>query len=70
MGLEIVAPSCVSVTETEKNLVARQFVPLYVAELSVTNPLHVLNKQLLRAAVVKFCGPAVGVASDTLGDFQ
>ena len=34
------------------------------------NPLHVLEEDLLAAAVIKFRGPAVGVAGDPLRGFQ
>ena len=34
------------------------------------NPLHVLEEDLLAAAVIKFRGPAVGVAGDSLSGFQ
>jgi hypothetical protein len=35
-----------------------------------SNPLHVLEKHLLAAAVIKLCGPAVGVAGDSLSGFK
>ena len=34
------------------------------------NPLHVLEEDLLAAAVIKFRGPAVGVAGDSLSRFK
>ena len=34
------------------------------------NPLHVLEQNLLAAAVIEFRGPAVGVAGDPLSGFQ
>ena len=36
----------------------------------VANSLHVLQQDLLPAAVVEFRGPAVGVASDALSGFK
>jgi hypothetical protein len=36
----------------------------------IPNPLHVLQKDLLAAAVIQFRGPAIGVASDSLGRFK
>jgi hypothetical protein len=36
----------------------------------VANPLHVLQENLLTAAVIKFRGPAVGVAGDSLSRFK
>jgi hypothetical protein len=38
------------------------------AELGIS--LHVLKENLLPAAIIKLCGPAIGVASDPLGSFQ
>ena len=38
--------------------------------LSIPNPLHIFEQNLLTAAVIEFRGPAVGVASDPLGGFQ
>jgi hypothetical protein len=40
------------------------------ATILVANPLHVLEQNLLTAAVVEFCGPAVGVAGDSLSGFK
>jgi hypothetical protein len=37
---------------------------------SIPNPLHVLQKDLLAAAVIEFRGPAVGVAGDSLSGFK
>ena len=37
---------------------------------SVPNPLHVLEQNLLAAAVIEFRGPAVGVAGDSLSGFK
>jgi hypothetical protein len=37
---------------------------------SIPNPLHVFEQNLLTAAVVKFCGSAVGVAGDPLRGFK
>jgi hypothetical protein len=37
---------------------------------SVPNPFHILQKDLLLAAVIEFRGPAVGVAGDALGRFK
>ena len=39
-------------------------------QLLVTNPLHILQENLLAAAVIKFRGPAVGVAGDALSGLQ
>ena len=36
----------------------------------VPNPLHVLQKDLLAAAVIEFRGPAVGMAGDSLSGFK
>jgi hypothetical protein len=36
----------------------------------IPNPLHVLQKDLLTAAVIEFRGPAVGVAGDSLSGFN
>ena len=36
---------------------------------SQSDPLHILYKHLLFAAVIKFCGAAVGVAGDPLSHF-
>jgi hypothetical protein len=38
--------------------------------LLVPNPLHVLEQNLLSAAVIEFRGPAVGVTSDALSGFK
>jgi len=37
---------------------------------SISNPLHVLEQNLLSAPVIEFRGPAVGVAGDTLSGFK
>ena len=37
---------------------------------SIANSLHVLQEDLLTAAVIKFRGPAVGVAGDSLSGFK
>ena len=37
---------------------------------SVPNPLHILEQNLLTAAVIEFRGPAVGVAGDSLSGFK
>jgi hypothetical protein len=37
---------------------------------SVPNPFHVFQEDLLPAAVIKLCGPAVGVDGDSLSDFK
>jgi len=36
----------------------------------VPNPLHVLEQNLLPTAIVKFRGPTIGVASDSLSGFK
>ena len=36
----------------------------------VSNPLHILQQNLLAAAVIEFRGPAVGVAGDSLSGFK
>ena len=36
----------------------------------IPNPLHVLQKDLLAAAVIKFRGPAVGMAGNPLSGFK
>jgi hypothetical protein len=36
----------------------------------ISDPLHVLEQNLLTAAVIKFRGPAVGVAGDPLSGLQ
>jgi len=33
---------------------------------SISNTLHVFEQNLLAAAVIEFCGPTIGVASDSL----
>jgi len=38
--------------------------------MSIPNPLHVLQKDLLAAAVVELGGPAVGVAGDSPSGFK
>ena len=38
--------------------------------MSIPNPLHVLEQNLLAAAVIEFRGPAVGVAGDSLSGFK
>jgi hypothetical protein len=53
----------------DKDLVSRHFVPSLHSSKLVPNPLHVLEQNLLAAAVVEFCGPAVGVAGDSLSGF-
>jgi hypothetical protein len=35
---------------------------------SISNPLHILDEQLLSATVVKFCGAAVSVTGNALGN--
>jgi hypothetical protein len=42
----------------------------YYWRLLVPNPLHVLEQNLLSAAVIEFRGPAVGVTSDALSGFK
>ena len=37
---------------------------------SIPNPFHIFEKHLLTAAVIKLCGPAVGVAGDSLSGFK
>jgi hypothetical protein len=37
---------------------------------SVSNPFHVFEENLLTAAVIKLCRPAVGVASNPLSGFK
>jgi hypothetical protein len=37
---------------------------------SISNPLHVLEQNLLSAAVIEFRGPAVDVACDPLSSFK
>ncbi len=37
---------------------------------SIPNALHILQEHLLASAVIEFCGPAVGVASDSLSGFK
>jgi hypothetical protein len=37
---------------------------------SIPNPLHIFEQNLLAAAVIKFGGPAVGVAADSLSGFK
>jgi hypothetical protein len=37
---------------------------------SIPNPLHILQKHLLTAAVIEFRGPAIGVAGNALSGFQ
>ena len=36
----------------------------------VSNPLHILEQNLLAAAVIEFRGAAVGVTGDSLSGFQ
>jgi hypothetical protein len=36
----------------------------------ISNPRHVLQKNFLTAPVIEFCGPAVGVAGDSLSGFK
>ena len=38
--------------------------------MSIPNPLHVLEQNLLPAAIIEFRGPAVGVAGDSLSGFK
>jgi hypothetical protein len=38
--------------------------------LSIVNPLHVLQKDLLAAAVIEFRGPAVSMAGDSLSGLK
>ena len=58
------------VAVTDKDLVSRHFVPLCAVQNLVPNPFHILEQNLLPAAVVKFCSAAVGVAGDSLGGLQ
>jgi hypothetical protein len=37
---------------------------------SITNPLHILEQNLLAAAVIKLRGPAIGVPGDSLSGFK
>ena len=39
-------------------------------EYLIPNPFHILQENLLTAAVIEFCGPAVGMAGDSLSGFQ
>ena len=39
-------------------------------ENSISNPLHILQEHLLATAVIKFRGPAVGVAGYPLSGFK
>ena len=39
-------------------------------ERLISNPFHVLQEYLLTAAVIEFCGPAVGVAGNALSGFE
>jgi hypothetical protein len=55
---------------TDKNLISRHFVTFLRASKLVSNPFHILEQNLLYAAIVKFRGPAVGVASDPPSGFQ
>ena len=36
----------------------------------ISNPLYVFEQNLLPAAIIKLCGPAVGMAGDSLGGFK
>ena len=38
--------------------------------ISIPNPLHVLEQNLLTAAVIEFRGPAAGMAGDPLSGFK
>ena len=44
------------------------FEPVLRNRSLIPNPLHVLDEQLLSATVVKFCGAAVSVPGDALGN--
>jgi len=39
-------------------------------EHSIANPFHILQQNLLAAAVIELCGAAVGMAGDSLGGFK
>jgi hypothetical protein len=39
-------------------------------QLLVPNPFHVLQENLLTAAVIEFCRPAVGMPGDSLRGFK
>jgi hypothetical protein len=67
MGFQVDAPCVVLVTITDKNLIFHR-VTLVWAESLVSNSLHVFDEQLLGATVVKFCGAAVSVPGDALGN--
>jgi hypothetical protein len=41
-----------------------------VPKLSIPNPLHIFEQDPLTAAIIKFRGPAIGVASDSLRGFE
>jgi hypothetical protein len=41
-----------------------------VALVSIPNPLHVLEQNLLATAVIEFCCAAVGVAGDALSGLK
>ena len=45
-------------------------ISMHVAMHSVPNPLHVLQQNLLAAAVIEFRGSAVGVARNPLRGFK
>jgi hypothetical protein len=36
----------------------------------IPDSLHILEQNLLAAAVIQLCGPAIGVAGDSLSGFQ
>jgi hypothetical protein len=75
--IEIVAPSRVLMAVTDQNLVSRHafvsrigFVPSLGSLRSIPNPFHILEQNLLTAAVIEFCGPAIGMAGDALCSFK
>ena len=51
-------------------LEARQARTIRSYQFLIPNPLHVLEQNLLSAAVIEFRGPAVGVAGDSLSGFK
>jgi hypothetical protein len=38
--------------------------------MSIPNPLHVFEQNLLAAAVIKLSRPAIGMSGDSLGDLK
>ena len=41
-----------------------------ILDISIPNSLHIFEQNLLPAAVIEFCGSAVGVAGDPLSGFK